>query len=77
MKRFKAGVTYSTRSADDHECVYKYKCVATTENSIWIETTTDGVKQVKIHIDSMGDEFAYPDDLYFMCPIIRAERRDQ
>lgn len=74
MKKFEIGKTYSMRSACDHECVWSYKVVDRTAQTI---TLTDGKKTLKCRIikvlsECCNAESVYPLGKYSMCPILRA-----
>ena len=76
---FEAGRTYATRSACDHECIFRYTVTRRTDKSVWIKEAagnrvnqTAQVTRRRIEVWN-GSEMIYPDGKYSMCPIIRAE----
>ncbi len=72
VARFKAGVTYTDRSACDYECIFEFPVVRRTAKSIWIKDRHTGdIKRVKLQHDHDGNDFAYPSDRYSMCSVIR------
>lgn len=68
---FKVGKTYETRSACDHECIFKATVLKKTEKTVTIETRMEGVKRCKVH-EYEGEQFIYPFGQYSMAPIMRA-----
>ena len=76
VAKFEAGRTYATRSACDHECIFRYTVTRRTDKSVWIreagEHASDKVKRRAIEVWD-GSEMIYPTGKYSMCPIIRAK----
>ena len=74
MTRFEIGREYSCRSICDHECVWTYKVIDRTAQTI---TVTDGKEAKKLRIikklsEYRGTESVYPSGKYSMCPILSA-----
>ena len=79
-KRFEVGMTYTCRSACDYDCVYRWTVVKRTDKSIWVSEhdrppVRRAIKLIEVpHMPAV--EQAYPAGRYSMCPVIRADRRD-
>lgn len=70
MYKFQAGSTYYTRYIGDSDLKVSFKILARTGKNV---TLASG-KRCKIHLDSDGSEFIYPEGRYSMALVIRAER---
>lgn len=76
MKRFEVGKTYSCVSIGNHECVWRYKVVDRTANTVTLESD-DGMEIIKRRIikglsEINNVESIYPLGKYSFCPILRA-----
>lgn len=69
MKTFKKGQNLTTRSACDHNCIFKASVLRATEKTVWILINGDE-KRLKIH-NYNGENFIYPLGQYSMAPIMR------
>lgn len=69
---FEVGKTYSTRSACDHECIFRITVAKRTAKTI----TTDKGAVLRIGIYS-GAEEVYPRGRYSMAPVINATKLDK
>ena len=77
MKKFEVGKNYSMRSACDWDCVWTYKVVARTAQTITIESEDGKTLKCRINkylMDIEGIEAVYPLGRYSMCPILRASK---
>lgn len=74
MKTFKIGETYTVRSICNHECIWSYKVIARTAQTVTI-TDGDEVKRCRISKKTsnyLNAEAIYPEGQYSMCPILTA-----
>lgn len=76
MKKFEVGKSYECSSICDHNCVWRYKVVDRTENTVTLETL-DRMEIIKRRIIKGLSEFnnaesIYPLGKYSMCPILHA-----
>ena len=74
MIRFEIGKEYSMRSICDSNCVWTYKVIARTAQTI---TITDGKETLKCRVikklsEINGMECLYPFGRFSMAPILRA-----
>lgn len=74
MTKFEIGKEYSMRSAGDYNCIWTYKVIARTENTI---TITDGKETKKCRINKQlsafnNTESVKPLGTYSMAPTLRA-----
>ena len=67
---FVVGKTYETRSACDHNCIFKATVIKKTVKTVTVNTM-DGVKRCKVQ-EWNGEQFFYPLGQYSMAPIMRA-----
>lgn len=72
MRKFEAGKTYSCNSVCDHNCVWTFKVIKRTANTITI-TGDEGQVRRKVYPDMNGNEMIWPMGQYSMAPILRAE----
>lgn len=79
MTRFTAGTEYATRSACDHNCIYRYLIVRRTDKSAWISEVVNGVasgevvrKAIKPSYDNTCEVIRL--ESYSMAPILNADR---
>lgn len=76
MKQFEVGKIYSCFSACDHNCIWRYKVVDRTANTVTLETL-DRMEIIKRRIikglsELNNAESIYPLGKYSLCPILRA-----
>lgn len=72
VTKFEVGKTYYTRSACDHNCIFKITVLKRTEKTVVV--MRDG-KESRCKISVMdNEETIKPWGVYSMCPIIRAGR---
>ena len=71
MAKFEIGLTYSTRSACDHECVFSWTVTARTAKFVTLEDRHGEVSRVGVSVYD-GEETCYPSGRYSMAPSIRA-----
>lgn len=74
MKKFEIGKTYRMTSACDSECVWEYKVISRTAQTI---TLTDGKETKKCRINKKLSEYrngetVLPLGNYSMCPLLTA-----
>jgi hypothetical protein len=69
--KFEIGKTYTTRSACDYDCVYRFKVVKRTEKTVSIRCF-DRVLTRRIYISYHGDEAINPLGSYSMSPVVTA-----
>lgn len=74
MKQFETGKNYYTRSACNHECIFKITITKRTAKTV---TFTDGLKTYRRKIDistwySEPEEMIHPYGVYSMAPVIKA-----
>jgi hypothetical protein len=73
-KTFETGKTYATRSACDHDCIFRFAVVRRTAKTITFiyrgQEQTRGVKSRD------GVEFCLPMGRFSMAPVIQADRID-
>jgi hypothetical protein len=65
----KAGMTLSTRSICDHNCIYSIDVISRTVKTATIKDTCNRIKRTKIHIRD-GVEFLMP-ERYSFAPIFK------
>lgn len=73
--KFEAGKTYGTRSACDHDCIFKFKVVRRTEKSVWLECLSGikkGTYRAKIQDFRNDEELCSPLGSYSMAPLLGA-----
>lgn len=69
-KTFTIGETVATRSACDHDCIFRFEVVARTAKFV---TLHDGHQTYRVGIKIWNDqESAMPFGSYSMAPIVRA-----
>ena len=71
MQKFIVGQEYSTRSACDYNCIFRFRVTKRTEKSIWIAEHDDAPRMRRVEIYD-GMETIYPYGKYSMAPILRA-----
>lgn len=71
---FEAGKTYSTRSACDHECIFRFAIVRRTAKTITF--TYHGKEQTRGVRVWEGVESCYPMGRFSMAPVISADRAE-
>jgi hypothetical protein len=69
---FKAGQTYTTRSACDHECIFSATVISRTAKTVKI-SVHGKTKSRKIHVWD-GVEHFYPFGQYSMAAIMSADK---
>ena len=77
MKKFEVGKNYSMRSICNQDCVWTYKVVARTAQTITIESEDGEIKKCRINkylLDIEGIECVFPLGRYSMCPTLRAAK---
>lgn len=75
MKKFVIGKTYSMRSACDHECVWTYKVVERTAQTITIADDGGKIKKCRVSkkvSEYLNAETIYPLGQYSMAPSLTA-----
>jgi len=72
ITRFEVGKTYSTRSACDHNCIYRMTVLARTAKTIRVSVLGDGSKTLRPYI-YRDVEQVKPFGSYSMCAIIGAD----
>lgn len=72
-KQFVPGMTYTTRSLCNYDCIYKMQVIDRTAKTIVV--LWDGKeKRLRVKRDLHTDtEFVLPAGRYSMCPVIHAE----
>lgn len=76
MIKFEIGKNYSMRSICDHNCVWTYKVISRTAQTITLlsdEGKTSKCRISKGLSEYEGYECVYPLGRYSMCPILRAK----
>ena len=73
MSIFEIGKTYATRSACDHECIWKFRVVSRTEKTLLLQDEDGKARRRGISADASG-EYCLPLGRYSMAPVLRAER---
>lgn len=76
MIKFEVGKRYSVRSACDHNCVWTFRIIKRTAQTVTIESRREGVKTCRINKQSSefrGAESIYPFGRYSMAPILSAD----
>jgi hypothetical protein len=75
---FQVGTTYTTRSACDSDCIFRFTVIKRTAKFITVlrDNGADGeLIRVGVKTDDRG-EWALPFGSYSMAPVIRADRVD-
>ena len=70
MRKFEIGKTYTTRSACDHNCIFRHEILNRTVKMVTIKVHGEIVRR-KIHIYD-GNEMISPYDTYSMAPVLNA-----
>ena len=75
MKKFEIGKEYSMRSIGDHNCVWTYKVVARTAQTITLDDGTETIKRriVKKVSEWRDAETVYPLGQYSLAPSLTAD----
>jgi hypothetical protein len=74
MSKFEAGKTYFTRSACDHNCIFKVAVVSRTAKTI--RASVDGEAPRTLRISLYRDvEQVMPKGNYSMAPIVGADKQ--
>jgi hypothetical protein len=73
---FVAGVTYSTRSICDSDCIYRVTIVSRTDKTVKADVGAHngGVKTFRLGRNHYNAECFMPFGRYSMAPTIRADR---
>ncbi len=71
--KFTPGVTYETRSACDHNCIFRHKVLTRTAKTVTIDNVNGGTVRRKISMWD-GNETIFPLGRYSMAPILNAGR---
>ena len=82
MKKFETGKRYQMRSVCDHECIWVYKVVGRTNNTVTLQQIGNDNKprRLKLHYrinrgisELRGAESVFPLGRYSMCPVLSAD----
>lgn len=74
LQTFQVGTTYTCRSMCNYDTIFSYRVVKRTAKFITVQDAWDTRRVgVKVRDDV---EYALPDGLYSMCPVIYANRTD-
>lgn len=73
MAQFEVGKVYFTRSACNHDCVFKFEILARSAKTVTIHAHNNQRRRGIVVRD--GVEQFKPFGTYSMCAIIRADRR--
>ena len=71
MRVFTDSQQLSSRSACDHNCIFRGVVIKRTAKTVTITTAMKGETRCKIHTNEEG-EFIFPFGRYSMAPIFRA-----
>ncbi len=77
MEKFEVGKTYSMRSACDHNCVWSYKVIARTAQTVTLadEKGREISRKIIRRISEWNKaESVYPLGQYSMAPVLVADR---
>lgn len=72
--KFEAGRTYGTRSACDHDCIFRFTVERRTESSVWVSQHGEAAKRRKISVYH-GVEQIMPYGSYSMAAVLSADAR--
>ena len=73
--RFRVGLDYETRSAGDHEAVYRFFVIERTRQYVWFKNAHTG-ENVRVKIIMTDEqETCLPFGRYSMAPVLKAGRR--
>ena len=77
MLKFEAGNIYTCRSACNHDCLWHFRVVDRTKNTITIlkdDEKKPVVKRINKHLSELnGAESVYPLGNYSMAPVLSAD----
>lgn len=73
MNKFEVGQTYATRSICDYDCVYRFKIVKRTAQTVWIDC--HGKVTARRIREWDGSETIDPLGRYSMSPVLTASDR--
>lgn len=74
MKTFQVGKTYWTRSACDHECIFRVTVLKRTAKTITVDRSGK-VKNLRVAVWN-DVETVKPYGTYSMCPVIGADKEE-
>lgn len=75
MKKFEIGQTYQMRSICNHDCIWTYKVIARTAQTVTLESDEGKTQKCRIAkkvSEWSNTETVYPLGSYSMAPSLRA-----